>query len=322
MSNAVDLAGKLNATSAGNLKNNGTTHVGRYLSRTNWKGLDSNEVAAIKAAGLQIFSIYETNPTYAGYFSPAQGEADAREAISLAQSIGQTSGAAIYFTVDYDAQSADFPLILSYFQAVRSVLNGYKLGAYGSYSVLNYLHQNNAADYYFQTVAWSNGQRNNFLNIYQYQCDKTFAGLNVDLDNLEQNDIGAWGQQAVAKPIMVVKVLQQTDVRAEPSHTSGYVAEACKDEMYNVWEHVGDWCKIIVDPDRNITGWVDGNNGQNLYWLDNPALKAQPFYYVIQSGDILSDIAKANGTTVSQLQAWNGISDPNKIFPGQKIRVK
>ena len=45
-------------------------------------------------------------------------------------------------------------------------------------------------------------------------------------------------------------------------------------------------------------------------------------YYTIKSGDTLSGIAAKYGTTVSQLQAWNGITNPNLIYAGNKIRVK
>lgn len=45
-------------------------------------------------------------------------------------------------------------------------------------------------------------------------------------------------------------------------------------------------------------------------------------YYTIKSGDTLSVIAKKYGTTVAQLQSWNSITNANKIYTGQKIRVK
>ena len=45
-------------------------------------------------------------------------------------------------------------------------------------------------------------------------------------------------------------------------------------------------------------------------------------YYTIKSGDTLSEIAAKYGTTVSQLQSWNGIKNANVIYAGQKIRVK
>ena len=45
-------------------------------------------------------------------------------------------------------------------------------------------------------------------------------------------------------------------------------------------------------------------------------------YYTVKAGDCLSVIAQKYGTTVSQLQSWNGISNPDLIYAGQKIRVK
>ena len=45
-------------------------------------------------------------------------------------------------------------------------------------------------------------------------------------------------------------------------------------------------------------------------------------YYVVKSGDTLSQIAKDNSTTVNQLISWNNIKNKNMIYAGQKIRVK
>lgn len=45
-------------------------------------------------------------------------------------------------------------------------------------------------------------------------------------------------------------------------------------------------------------------------------------YYTVRSGDTLSGIASKYGTTYQKLAQMNGISNPNKIYAGQKIRVK
>lgn len=42
--------------------------------------------------------------------------------------------------------------------------------------------------------------------------------------------------------------------------------------------------------------------------------------YTVQKGDTLSEIAKAMGVSTSELAAYNGISDPNKINVGQVIK--
>ncbi|MEC0539046.1 LysM peptidoglycan-binding domain-containing protein, partial [Bacillus glycinifermentans] len=45
-------------------------------------------------------------------------------------------------------------------------------------------------------------------------------------------------------------------------------------------------------------------------------------YYTIKAGDTLSEISKRFNTSIKSLQAWNDIKNANKIYAGQKIRVK
>src|SRR5206468_6546155 len=171
MVKAVDLSFVLDASTVDILSKNGITHVGRYLSHTSWKGLNVKEVAAIKAAGLDIISIYETNPTKASYFTAAQGKKDALAAFALAQELSQPTGTTIYFTVDFDCPPSAFGVIDEYFLAIKQNLQGYKVGAYGNYSVIGHLKTLGHADYFFQTLAWSGGKKQKFLHIYQYSCD-------------------------------------------------------------------------------------------------------------------------------------------------------
>lgn len=51
---------------------------------------------------------------------------------------------------------------------------------------------------------------------------------------------------------------------------------------------------------------------------DNQTVK----YYKVQSGDTLAKIAASYDTTYQALAELNGIANPNKIYVGQKIRVK
>lgn len=52
----------------------------------------------------------------------------------------------------------------------------------------------------------------------------------------------------------------------------------------------------------------------------NKANKA--VYYTVRSGDTLSGIASKYGTTYQHLAQINGIANPNRIYVGQRIRVK
>lgn len=56
--------------------------------------------------------------------------------------------------------------------------------------------------------------------------------------------------------------------------------------------------------------------------VGKPGGSSSAQYYTVVSGDNLTRIANRYGTTVNQLVAWNGIKNPNLIYPGQKLRVK
>lgn len=65
-----------------------------------------------------------------------------------------------------------------------------------------------------------------------------------------------------------------------------------------------------------------GYNYEAIQKLVNNKLDAGHKYYIVKKGDTLSKIAQMYTTTVTQLKKWNNIKDINKIYVGQKLRVK
>lgn len=304
--NGVDCVTEIYQTLAEGLKGNGIEYLGRYLGNS-WKSITEKECAAILNAGLKIISIWETNPTFAAYFTKNQGSADAKMATTFAKSIGQREGSAIYFAVDFDAQVGEMKGILNYFAGIREELDQiYKVGVYGSYDVLKILHSNSAADYYWQTGAWSRGKIASFIDILQFDFNQRLLGIQVDYNQFF-NSAGSWGAR-----------MQQTPVKQIPSQTSTYIVqsgdtlsgiaarfETSMEELVKT-NHIKDPNLIYAGQSLNIPG--AGSTGQ--------------MSYRINSGDTLSQIAKDFKTTVTQLQTWNHISNPNLIKAGQRIRVK
>lgn len=81
----------------------------------------------------------------------------------------------------------------------------------------------------------------------------------------------------------------------------------------------------IPDPNKIYPGQVIKLTGSAPKPAAKPAAKPSApaaQYYTVQKGDNLTKIAKKYGTTVQQIVAWNGIKNPNLIYPGQKFRVK
>ena len=78
----------------------------------------------------------------------------------------------------------------------------------------------------------------------------------------------------------------------------------------------------ISDPNKIFAGQVLKISSGSSSGSSSSSSGSSKKYYTIRTGDTLSEIAKANGTTVKQLQSWNGIKNANVIYAGQKIRVK
>jgi GH24 family phage-related lysozyme (muramidase) len=123
--------------------------------------------------------------------------------------------------------------------------------------------------------------------------------------------------------IAVVQVLQETDIRSDCSHTSGFIRNAHKGEIFNVIEHVNpSWHHVIVA--NNEYGWVDGDNGNNLGLVNSSSKSnlATTQNYTIRSGETLGVIAKRLNTSIDTLLNLNPqIHNKNLVYGGQVIKV-
>lgn len=191
----IDCATPLNAATAKSLAAAGMRFACRYLvpEKYAWKRLTRSEAELITAAGMQILSVFETSASRpAG--GAAAGLADGTAAYKEAQIICQPTGSAIYFAVDYDAQLADYNAIEAYLRAAGEQIPGYAVGVYGSYAVIEEMARRGAAKHLWQTYAWSRGQKNQMVNVYQYKNDVSMAGIGVDLNESFGNE-GFWNTE-------------------------------------------------------------------------------------------------------------------------------
>ena len=62
---------------------------------------------------------------------------------------------------------------------------------------------------------------------------------------------------------------------------------------------------------------VSGGGANGNFWSDGGAI-----YYRVVSGDILSDIAMRAQVPMGQIQALNGIKNPDVIRVGQILRIR
>lgn len=129
----IDVTNHLGAISAAGIKS-----IGRYYSHSSSKRLTKREAAAITAAGLTMFVVFEdgAHPV----LTRDAGARDAQAALAQAAAVGQPQGSAIYFALDSDLGSSQLPGVRAYFSGVRDTVGGtYELGVYGDGTVCQIL---------------------------------------------------------------------------------------------------------------------------------------------------------------------------------------
>jgi Domain of unknown function (DUF1906) len=178
----------------------GYTFVCRYLSwSTTGKNLTRAEADSYRAAGIDIVSNWEyyADAALGGYW---QGVDDATEALRQHAECGGGPDDPIYFSVDWDAQSWQWPAIADYFDGIASVLPLRRIGAYGGVSVIAALFDTGLITYGWQTYAWSYGRWDPRAQLRQVKNGIYVGGQECDRNEAWAADFGAWGQSVPPPP--------------------------------------------------------------------------------------------------------------------------
>ncbi|MDQ6597778.1 DUF1906 domain-containing protein [Bacillus salipaludis] len=302
----VDCATKLTAASARNLNDLGFSYVARYLGNS-WKTFDAAEAKVIQEAGLKLISIAQKSANFPGYHTKAQGIADAKDAEIFATLVGQPAGSAIYFAVDFDAKACHMEGILDYVDGLNATLKNYKVGLYGSYAVM--MSVKNKVDYYWQTFAWSNGKVADHIHMHQYQNEVTVAGIAIDKNDIKK-DPGAWDEVVVPK----TKSLKVDEIPAIHIVKAG--------ENLSV---IGKKYGLSIDYLAKLNHLVNPNviyAGQRLRLEGKAPSVSKPKTYIIKKGDTFWNLEKGLKMKHGTLNSLNPEVKPERLQPGQKIRIE
>lgn len=157
------------ATDAGlvlnNLQNSGLDFVARYYRepQSRWPALSAGEAGLLSSLGLKVVAVWESHSRTPAHFSYASGYGDATMASGEARAVGQPTGSAIYFAVDFNARNGSLYLVDEYFRGIAAGLTAagggtpeYAVGVYGSGAVCDGLKTAGLAQYCWlsNSIAW------------------------------------------------------------------------------------------------------------------------------------------------------------------------
>ena len=126
------------------LKASKVNFVARYYREpaSRWPALSASEAQRLSSLGMTIVAVWESHSHNPDHFNYAWGYYDAVSAYRQASAVGQPTGSAIYFAVDFDAAPAMIGFVDQYFRGVTAGFAAagggrprYKVGVYGSGAV-------------------------------------------------------------------------------------------------------------------------------------------------------------------------------------------
>lgn len=148
---------------------------------------------------------------------------------------------------------------------------------------------------------------------------------NASVDTLV-NEVyrGAYGDGEIRKVVLgsrYKEVQDKINSKSSASSSSTTYTVQANDTLSGIAAKFGTTYQKIAS-DNGIANPNKIYVGQKLVINKGSSSSSSKQYYTIQSGDTLSEIASKFGTPVSTLCSWNGIPNANRIYAGQRIRVK
>lgn len=201
----------------------------------------------------------------------------------------------------------------------RVEAKGYYAMFYSNRSFFNtYLGSELAKRYAFWYARYTDQFDGTDCGIWQYSSTGSVPGIsgNVDLD------LGYIDYPSVIKKAGLNHLSGSASAPApSPAPSQQYITYVIQpgDTLSGIAQRYGTTTSAlsslngISNPDRIYAG-------NTIKVPESGTAGAQ--YYTIRSGDTLSGIAQQYGTTVSALARLNGISDPDRIYAGTRIRIR
>jgi len=163
------------------LTDGGPSLPGKLLTPAEYRDLQSSGVAVV------VNWEATADRMRAGH---AAGLADAQAADRTARSVGHPDDRPIYFSCDFDAAPDDQAAIDEYLRGAATVIGPSRVGIYGGYWPVSRALSNGTAAWAWQTGAWSGGNVDSRIHMYQRIGAITVGGVECDINEARQPDFG------------------------------------------------------------------------------------------------------------------------------------
>lgn len=195
----------------------GYTFVVRYLSDGGpglpGKLLTPAEADDLRANNIDIVGNWETTAARMldGYDAGAR---DAEAGLAQVLRCGGREDRPIYFSADFDATPAQQVPIDGYLRGAGSVLRPANVGIYGGFWPVSRALDNGTAAWAWQTGAWSGGNTDSRINLYQRIGFVRVGGVQCDENEARTKDFGQWSITGKGT-LMALTDEQQADLYAK-----------------------------------------------------------------------------------------------------------
>lgn len=316
----------------------------KIIDISHWQGtIDFKKVKAdgvqgviIKAggsdAGFYKDSKFETNYTNAvnaglyvgtyyfvgsGCLSEADGKADADRFINIIK--GKKFNLPVYMDVEAPKRGQKDKVtnaIIGFCEEMEA--HKYYVGVYGS-DISGFKEMFNYEDIKDRYTLWvaRYGTKPKYAtkhDIWQYSSTGKVSGIagNVDMDEcyvdfpsiITKGGFNGYNGSTPVTPTPVKPVKKSNE-------------ELANEVIAGKWGNGDDRKKRLTEAGYDYNA-VQAIVNQKVKKPSTPTYKT----YIVKKGDTLSGIAKKYGTTYQKIAKDNGISNPNKIYPGQKLIIK
>ena len=158
-----------------------------------------------------------------------------------------------------------------------------------------------------------------FYCLWQYTSKGRVNGYGGNIDmNYFYGDSSAWDKYAGGSPSTTPS--QPTPQPSQPVQATTTYTVKKGDTLSGIASKYGTTYQELA----RINGIADPNKiypGQVLTISGSAKPSSNVETYTVKKGDTLSEIASKYGTTYQKIAKDNGISNPNKIYPGQVLKI-